>query len=718
MGQVADPVGGAAELSAAPLHRRPDWAMTAYIWSVIALATTLLVTAVLVTPAREAFMGDAWSGQQPSQGLVLLLLVITVIVGELRPVPVPRSGDVTDMITISTTFTLALAIVGPVTLALAAQGVAVLIDDAMSRRSPVKIAFNIGQYVLTILAARTAYALIAGVPILGEYSIFDPTPKALMGTIVAALVFLLVNQILVSTVVALASEQSIRSVFLQDLRFQAMTAGVLAVLAPVAALIVQQQPLMLPMLIAPVAAVHNSARLAVAMGRQARHDALTGLANRELFRERSVKALDDAQRTGTALAIMMIDLDHFKEINDTLGHQVGDELICEVAHRLEDARPEGATVARLGGDEFAVLLPDIPDLSVAEDVATYLLSVLGKSFSVGGVRLVVQASLGIALAPDHGDDVHTLMRRSDIALYEAKRERARFCAYTQEGEDTHTPQRLTTLTDLRSAVEDDQLFLVYQPKINIHTGEVRGVEALVRWNHPTRGIQYPDTFIPLAENTGLIAPITFFVVEQALRQVRNWQEAGIELSVAVNLSVRHLTDMSLPDRIAVALERWGVAPSRLIIEVTESSIMTDPKRAAVVLQQLRRIGVDVAIDDYGTGHASLNYLKQFDIDELKIDRSFIMNLDVDSSDAIIVASTVELGHNLGLRIVAEGVEDGDTLEWLSGLGCDMAQGYHIGRPMTAEAVVDIVNERRPADESAPDADAGGQPGQLRLVGSN
>jgi diguanylate cyclase (GGDEF)-like protein len=447
------------------------------------------------------------------------------------------------------------------------------------------------------------------------------------------------------------------------------------------------------------------------MGRQARHDALTGLANRELFRERSVRALEEAQRNSNSLAIMMIDLDHFKEINDTLGHQVGDELICEVAHRLEEARPEGATVARLGGDEFAVLLPDIPDLSVAEDVATYLLSVLGKSFSVGGVRLVVQASLGIALAPDHGDDVHTLMRRSDIALYEAKRERARFVAYTKEDEEAHTPQRLTTLSDLRSAVEDDQLFLVYQPKVDIATGEVRGVEALVRWNHPTRGIQFPDTFIPLAENTGLIAPITFFVIERALRQVRTWLEDGLDLSVAVNLSVRHLTDMSLPDRVAVALERWGVPPSKLIIEVTESSIMTDPKRAGVVLQQLRRIGVDVAIDDYGTGHASLNYLKQFDIDELKIDKSFIMNLDLESSDAIIVASTVELGHNLGLRIVAEGVEDAATLQWLSGLGCDIAQGYHIGRPMAPEAVVELVEERQlPSRRPA----ASG----LRLVGSS
>jgi diguanylate cyclase (GGDEF)-like protein len=671
-----------------------------------------------LAPVHDAFFSpDAWTGPYPAQSLVLSLLVITVIVGELRPVPVPRGGDVADMITISTTFVLALAIVGPVSLALLAQGVAVLIDDAISRRSPLKIAFNVAQYILTVMAAHTAYALVAGVPVFGGYSVFDPVSNygvgylPLVGALSAALVFLLTNQLLVSTVVAIDSEQRIGTVFAQDLRFQAMTAGVLAVLAPVAALIIQTQPLMLPMLIAPVAAVHNSARLAVAMGRQARHDALTGLANRELFRERSVRALEESQRTSTALAIMMIDLDHFKEINDTLGHQVGDELICEVAHRLEDARPEGATVARLGGDEFAVLLPDIPDLSVAEDVATYLLSVLGKSFSVGGVRLVVQARLGIALAPDHGDDVHTLMRRSDIALYEAKRERARFCAYSQDGEDTHTPQRLTTLTDLRSAVEDDQLFLVYQPKIDVASGEVHGVEALVRWNHPTRGIQYPDTFIPLAENTGLIAPITFFVVEQALRQVRSWQEGGLDLSVAVNLSVRHLTDMSLPDRVAVALERWGVAPSRLIIEVTESSIMTDPKRAAVVLQQLRRIGVDVAIDDYGTGHASLNYLKQFDIDELKIDRSFIMNLDVNSSDAIIVASTVELGHNLGLRIVAEGVEDGDTLEWLSGLGCDMAQGYHIGRPMAPEAVTALAAERRVVETPAP-------PSPLRLVGSN
>jgi predicted signal transduction protein with EAL and GGDEF domain len=397
-----------------------------------------------------------------------------------------------------------------------------------------------------------------------------------------------------------------------------------------------------------------------------------------------------------------------------LGHQVGDELICEVARRLDDAKPIGSTVARLGGDEFALLLPDVPDMSVAEDVATYLLSVLGKSFSAGGVRLVVQASLGISLAPDHGEDVHTLMKRADIALYEAKRERARFCAYRAE-EDIHTPQRLAILADLRSAVDNDELFLEFQPKVDLANGTVNGAEALVRWNHPTRGIIRPDDFIPLAENTGLITPITWFVVERSLQQVRLWQDAGLDLDVAVNLSVRHLTDMSLPDRIAVALERWGVAPSKLIIEVTESSVMTDPKRAAGVLQQLRRIGVAVAIDDYGTGHASLTYLKRLDIDELKIDRTFIMQLDQDSSDAIIVASTIELGHNLGLRIVAEGVESGSTLEWLRGLGCDTAQGYHISRPTTAEGVADLALQRLQAYEDGKSGTRDQSP--LRLVGN-
>ncbi|HVQ17545.1 MAG TPA: bifunctional diguanylate cyclase/phosphodiesterase [Actinomycetes bacterium] len=682
--------------------------MAAYLTSVVAVGLGSLFLALVSAPPVESLTGDAWHSSPP-HALVIILLAAAVVIGELRPVPIPRGGEEHDSITISTTFTVALVILGPVSVAMLAQGVAVLIDDIRQRKSIDKIAFNVAQYMIAVLLARTAYCLVAGIGkyhILGPGQPFDPHLQNFIAGLAAGLVFLLANHLFVSAVVALASDQRVLPVFLEDLRFQATTAGVLAAMGPVAALTVEAQPLMLPLLVAPVVAVYNSATLAVAKEQQANHDALTGLANRELFRGRAIRALEESQRSQQPLAIMMIDLDHFKEINDTLGHQVGDELIIEVARRLDDARPVGSTVARLGGDEFAVLLPDVPDLSVAEDVATYLLSVLGKSFSAGGVRLVVQASLGISLAPDHGADVHTLMKRADIALYEAKRERARFCAYRAE-EDIHTPQRLAILADLRSAVDNDELFLDYQPKVNLKTGQVVGVEALVRWNHPTRGVIRPDDFIPLAENTGLITPITWFVVERSLQQVRAWQDVGLDLDMSVNLSVRHLTDMSLPDRIAVALERWGIAPAKLIIEVTESSIMTDPKRAAGVLQQLRRIGVAVAIDDYGTGHASLTYLKRLDIDELKIDRSFIMQLDQDSSDAIIVASTVELGHNLGLRIVAEGVEDAATLEWLRGLGCDVAQGYHISRPTTSDAVADLARRLSRRDEPEP---------TLRLVG--
>jgi diguanylate cyclase (GGDEF)-like protein len=718
VGLLVTGAGGVGGQPPAPLTRAA-WAPGTYRFLVTAVGVGL--AAVVLTQAflsRSSFFhsyGDSvWTlnGEAQRATLVLLLLGAAVIIGELRPVPIPRGGDAQDLITISTPFTVALIILGPVSVALTAQLLAVLIDDVRSRRSIDKIAFNLGQYSITVIAARLVYCAISSdsATFFGDYQTYVPGVLNTLAGICAGLTFLLVNHILVSTIIALWSNERVLPVLMDDLRFQAMTAGVLAAMGPVVAVIVEQQPLMLPLLIAPVVAVYNSASLAVAKAKQANHDALTGLPNRELFRDRATRALNASRRSEQPLAIMMIDLDHFKEINDTLGHQVGDELICEVSRRLNDARPVGSTVARLGGDEFAVLLPDVCDLSVAEDVAAYLLSVLGKSFSAGGVRLVVQASLGISLSPDHGDDVHTLMKNADIALYEAKRERARFCAYSAD-EDLHTPQRLAVLADLRSAVDDGELFLEYQPKINLQSGEIVGSEALVRWNHPTRGVIQPDDFIPLAENTGLISSITWFVVERSLEQVRAWQDAGLDLNMSINLSVRHLTDMSLPDRIAVALERWGVAPSKLIVEVTENSIMTDPKRAAGVLHQLRRIGVAVAIDDYGTGHASLTYLKRLDIDELKIDKSFIMQLDRDSSDAIIVASTIELGHNLGLRIVAEGVEDAATLVWLTGLGCDVAQGFHIGRPTTAQGVRDLAQRLR----SAPPVDE--VETLLRLVGN-
>jgi diguanylate cyclase (GGDEF)-like protein len=535
-------------------------------------------------------------------------------------------------------------------------------------------------FVLTLVAARATYAVLSGDRFIAPYEPFST--RHLGAALAAGALFFAVNLWLISAVVAVASRQRVVDILREDLRFQATTSGVLVALAPVGVIAVQASPLLLPLLAMPLLAVHRSAVLAIKHEQESLHDPLSGLANRILFRERAERALAESVRSGSPAAVMIIDLDHFKEINDTLGHQVGDELLIEVARRLEECMPAHATVARLGGDEFAVLLAHLEDVTEAERLAAGMLTALTNAFFVGDIRLSIQASAGIALAPMHGTDVFTIMKRADVAMYDAKRERARVRTYRPEN-DTHTPRRLELLTDLRSAEERDEMFLVYQPKMDLDSGTVTGAEALVRWSHPTRGLISPDEFVSLAENTGMIGLITRFVLGAALEQVRTWSSAGIEIDVSVNISVRDLGDSGLPALVAAALERSGVDPQRLTLEVTESGVMTDPRRAIQVLERLRAIGVRLAVDDFGTGHASLTYLKRLAIDELKIDKSFITNYALDHNDGIIVRSTVDLAHNLGLWVVAEGVEDQATLEGLRLIGCDTAQGYHLSRPMPA-----------------------------------
>jgi diguanylate cyclase (GGDEF)-like protein len=692
-----------------------------YVWSVVAVGTVIMTVAVVGRPPWQDMAQAVQStGWVDSGALPLLMLGVALVLGELRPIRISRTADEADSITISTTFAVALVLLGPLSFVILVHSVAVIFDDVRRRRSLHKIAFNVAQYAITLAAAREAYCLLVpladptetDVTFLGGYDALTPGTWVLFTALLAGAVFFLVNQLLTSTVIAFATGSSVRVMVVDDFRFQVATSGVLVSLGPVAALAASVQPLMVPLLAAPVLAVHRSADLALQRQKQAYHDTLTGLANRELFRARAEAALTEVGRTGRNASVMMIDLDHFKEINDTLGHQVGDDLIREVAIRLDEARPVGSTVARLGGDEFAVLLADVPDATVAEGVAAYLLQVMSAPFAVGGVRVVVQGSIGIAIAPTHGDDVHTLMKHADIALYEAKRERARYSSYSPE-KDTHTPQRLALVADLLQGIDEGQLFCEFQPQVDIRSGQVVGAEALVRWRHPTRGLIGPDDFIEPAESAGLIAPITWFVIDEALRVQRRWRERGVDLAVSVNLSVRHLTDMALPDRICAALAEWDAPPSSLTVEVTESGVMNDPRRAAMVLQQLRRLGVGVAIDDYGTGNTSLTYLKQLDITELKIDKSFITHLRASDEDAIIVRSTVELGRDLGLRIVAEGVEDEETLEWLRGTGCDLVQGFYLGRPMAADDLEVVARLTSPPGRPATPT----TPAPLRLVES-
>jgi len=425
---------------------------------------------------------------------------------------------------------------------------------------------------------------------------------------------------------------------------------------------------------------------------QALHDRLTGLPNRTLLRDRTGQAIRGADRELTPAALLLIDLDRFKEVNDTLGHHDGDQLLIQVGQRLRAALRQVDTVARLGGDEFAVLLPKIATAEGAAAVARKLLAAFAEPFVLDGLTLDIEASIGLALYPDHGTDADELLQHADIAMYTAKDTHTGFVLFDPR-QDQHSPRRLALLGQLRRAIDQQQLVLHYQPKVAAHSGRVLGVEALVRWQHPTHGLVPPDDFIPLAERTGLIAPLTHYVLDAALRQCRTWQQAGHELSVAVNVSARRLLDLAFPEEVAGLLARWQVPARLLVVEITESAIMADPAHAMQVLGRLDGMGVQVAIDDFGTGYSSMAHLKTLPVQELKIDRSFVAQMTSNPRDAVIVRSTVDLGRNLGLRVVAEGVEDLATWQELDALGCDAIQGYYISRPVPADDLISWLKQQ-------------------------
>jgi diguanylate cyclase len=419
---------------------------------------------------------------------------------------------------------------------------------------------------------------------------------------------------------------------------------------------------------------------------QAVTDDLTGLGNRRHLLER----LEHAIAGGGEVALLLIDLDGFKELNDTLGHEAGDEVLRQLGPRLAESLREGGTLARLGGDEFAVVLAP-GDEATASATGLRLRAALERSFGVGGMRVHVDASIGIALFPEHGDDALGLLQRADVAMYEAKRTRTGHEVYLPE-RDHHSRRRLELLGELRDGLEAGQLVLHYQPKAEIATGAVRGVEALVRWAHPRRGLLPPSDFLPLAEHTGLGRALTAFVVDRALEEIGGMRN-GFDLTVAVNLGPADLLDLGLPSEIDRMLRRRRFEPEHLRLEVSEDVIMADPERTLEVLSGLRAIGVGTALDDFGAGHASLGHLKALQVDELKIDRSFVVGLPEDERDVAIVYATVELARRLGMRVVAEGVESSEGWDMLARLLCDEAQGYYLSRPLTAAALGGWLRER-------------------------
>lgn len=427
---------------------------------------------------------------------------------------------------------------------------------------------------------------------------------------------------------------------------------------------------------------------------QALHDSLTNLPNRTLLNDRVDQAILLAQRERQSLALLLLDVDGFKEINDTFGHHHGDLLLQQIALRLREALRATDTVARLGGDEFAILLPGASAADAALAAAKVRLA-LDAPFVVETQPLHTRASVGVALYPLHGVDAPSLLRGAEVAMYVAKRGGKSYAMYEPE-QDTHSRERIALVTDLRRACAERQFALHYQPVVDIRTGRLSHLEALARWTHPERGVVRPDVFIALAEETGLIGAVTECVISMALIQCREWRQRGLLLDVAVNLSMMNLRDPRIVERILEMLRLYDVPPSSLRLELTETSIMSDQAQTIEVLNALGAAGVLLSVDDFGTGYSSLAYLKRLPVDEIKIDRSFVMDMTGDETDAVIVRSTISMAHSLGLRVVAEGVETAQAWEMLAQMGCDAAQGYYLSRPVPADELECWLRQRERA----------------------
>jgi len=633
---------------------------------------TSVITAGLGLLVLFAFLYGPDLVRHGSLGLWILLAA--VLVGELVPIKLgPGSGEVAP----STTFTFALLLSSGVAAAALAQAIGSVIADLIDGKRPSRSAFNVAQYVLAIGAAGS---VLVAAGVLPHDHGFDPSDvPALLG---AGLVFFVVNTWLVAGAIALTAGTRLRDQISSELIRQSATEGILLGLAPLAVLALDAGAMLLPLLALPMIAVQRAGRQAIIAERLALHDALTELPNRVLFRTRTQHAIQGAGRAGSGVAVMLLDLDRFKEINDTLGHHYGDEVLRQVGERLSGLLGEDDTVARLGGDEFAILLRSVETPAAGVAVAAAVRRAIAKHFDVAGVRLELGASVGIASYPEHGHDVDVLMQRADVAMYQAKEGRTGVERYVPEL-DGNSVQRLALAGDLRAALDREEFVLHHQPKLDLRTGRIMGAEVLLRWAHPVHGWLPPDEFIPLAEHTGLIVPLTHYVLDHALRQMGAWRADGVDIGVAVNLSARTLIERELPDQIEAMCRRWDVPTSRLVLEITESMVVADPARALPILARLHELGVEISVDDFGTGYSSMDYLKRLPVKEVKIDRSFVMPMATDARDAAIVRCTIDLARSLGLRVVAEGVETADVRARLTAMGCDQGQGFSFSRALPA-----------------------------------
>ncbi|MFD4142016.1 putative bifunctional diguanylate cyclase/phosphodiesterase [Streptomyces sp. NPDC058572] len=533
--------------------------------------------------------------------------------------------------------------------------------------------------ILGIGAAALALAVFGVVPTVEVP--WDPLHwgiSAAPEVILAATAYLAVTRLLLWYVLT-PSGGGLPTVARTALVRQGLVAVALLGIAPLICVVAVAMPLLLPLFAVPLIALDSTLWIARARAEEQLRDPLTGLPNRQWLLERTWAALEDAESSGARSALVLIDLDRFRSVNDTLGHLAGDRLLLQIAERLRLALPRGAEAARLGGDEFAVLLPTADSATSAQRIARHLVAELSSPLDLDGLTLVLEASAGVAVFPDHALDAEGLLRRADVAMYQAKRDRTGVEVYESK-RDSNTPDRLGLLGDLRRALDAGDVELHYQPKVRFD-GQVAGLEALVRWVHPERGRVPPDEFIAIAESSGLMPHLTEYVLETALAQVARWRAQGLNVPVAVNVSPRDVHTPGFAGAVAARLARHGVPAGALQLEITEHVLLEDPQRAADTLAGLADHGVKMSLDDFGTGYSSLVHLRRLPVSELKIDRSFVARLAVDNEDAEIVRCTVDLAHSLGLLVVAEGVEDDETWERLRDLRCDAVQGWLVAAAM-------------------------------------
>jgi diguanylate cyclase (GGDEF)-like protein len=679
------------------------------------LSMIWLAGGVLIAASMHAVVGAHLQGSAGAFALLALL----VILGELRPVVASGSFD-PEGVSLGSAFVFAVMMLWGPAPAILLLFAATAMREALMRKACWRVLFNASQYALSLAAAASVLRLLGLHSSLGH-----PQPVSagsLPAFFLAASVYHLTNLALVAFILAIRKGTTVWSEFIDEFWYYTFTTMAVIALSPVLAVVALHSWEMIPLLLLPLFLVYKTASISMQREEQALHDALTGLANRQLLLARTSEMLEELKQAGGRLALVLLDLDRFKEINDTLGHPVGDRVLQVVGARIQETVRPGDLVARLGGDEFAVLLRGIEDDAIVHDVAARVRAALHVPISLEGTLIDLDASIGIAIYPDHGEDFDQLHRRADVAMYVAKSAGGGVAVYDAE-KDTNSVARLGLLGELRHAVETGTLELYYQPKVSLLTGEVLGVEALVRWQHPSLGLVMPDDFIPLAEQSGLMPRLTDAILDQALGQQAAWAAQDLHLVTAVNVSVRDLLDAGFGERVTDCLARHGMAPQGLILEITERRLLADFDRGAKVLAQLRARGVHISLDDFGTGYSSLTLLKQLPVSELKIDQSFVSRIAVSEADATIVGSIVELAHALNLTVVAEGVETPDVLDRLAVLGCDQAQGYLVGRPMDAATATawlqrfQLSAPRRPVPRvrhtlqrlGNPDADRPGQP---------